>query len=103
MAKKSRKKQKKTGLFNRGLTKLVAIAAIAGCAVLIIATERDCAEKERELVTVQNKIEAYQTENSELQRVLESDDMSAYMEKVAVEERGYAYPDERRFYDTSRD
>jgi hypothetical protein len=29
--------------------------------------------------------------------------MSAYMEKVAVEERGYAYPDERRFYDTSRD
>lgn len=38
----------------------------------------------------------------ELQRVLESDDLSYYIEKIAMEERGYAYPDERRFYDTSR-
>lgn len=103
MAKRARKKQKKTGIFNRGLTKLVAVAVIAGCAVLIIATERDCAEKEREIVSIQNKIETYETENSELQRVLESGDLSAYMEKVAIEERGYAYPDERRFYDTTRD
>ena len=34
---------------------------------------------------------------------LDSDDMSEYMEKVAAEQWGYAYPDEHRFYDTSRD
>jgi hypothetical protein len=38
-----------------------------------------------------------------MRRTLESDDLSAYMEKIALEERGYAYPNERRFYDTSRD
>lgn len=97
------KHKKKRGLFNRGLVKLVAVALTVGCAALIVTTERDCSDKEQELITIQNKIDSYEAENTELKRVLESDDMSAYMEKVAVEERGYAYPDERRFYDTSRD
>lgn len=90
-------------LFNRGLVKLAAVSVIIGCGVLIVTTERDCAEKEKELSEIQAEIDSYEEENSELQRVLESDDISSYMEKVAVEERGYAYPDERRFYDTSRD
>ncbi|MDE6539167.1 MAG: hypothetical protein K2K66_03160, partial [Ruminococcus sp.] len=64
-----------------------------------MTTERDCSEKEKELSKIQAEIDAYEAENTELQRVLESDDISDYMEKVAVEERGYAYPDERRFYD----
>ena len=54
-------------------------------------------------MNIQSKIDAYEAENMEIQRVLDSNDTSAYMEKVAIEERGYAYPDERRFYDTSRD
>jgi hypothetical protein len=55
------------------------------------------------MARIQTKIDAYETENAELQRVLDSDDLNEYMEKVALEERGYAYPDERRFYDTTRD
>ena len=35
--------------------------------------------------------------------IMEQKNMSHYMEQVALEEQGYAYPDERRFYDTSRD
>ena len=103
MPKKVKHKKKNKGLFSRTLVKLAAGTIIVGCAVLIITTEKDCAEKEKELVAIQEKIDSYEAENMELQRVLESDDMSSYMEKVAVEERGYAYPDERRFYDTSRD
>ncbi len=99
---KKRKNQKK-GLFNRGLVRLASIAVVIGCVVLIAYTERDCSQKEEELTAIQTKIDSYETENAELERVLESDDMSAYMEKVALEERGYAYPDERRFYDTTRD
>ncbi|MDE5582861.1 MAG: hypothetical protein K2J08_04060 [Ruminococcus sp.] len=68
-----------------------------------MATERDCTEKEKELTYIHDKIEVYEAENTELQRILDSEDISDYMEKIAVEERGYAYPDERRFYDTSRD
>ncbi|MBQ8296321.1 MAG: hypothetical protein IJX77_00895 [Ruminococcus sp.] len=85
------------------MVRLAAAALVVGCAVLIISTEKDCAEKEAQLIAVQEKIDSYEAENMELQRVLENEDMSAYMEKVAIEERGYAYPDERRFYDTSRD
>jgi cell division protein FtsB len=101
LAKKTKRTRK--GLFNGLLVKLSAVAAAIGCAVIIFSTEKDCSEKEQELDDLQTKIESFEAENSELQRVLESDDMSAYMEKIAVEEKGYAYPDERRFYDTSRD
>ena len=104
MARKNKKaKQKTKRLFNGGLVKLTAVAVIVGCAGLIIATEKDCAEKNHELELIDAKITSYRTENEELQRVLDSNDMSGYMEKVALEERGYAYPDERRFYDTTRD
>ncbi|MBR5682872.1 MAG: hypothetical protein IKW96_06295 [Ruminococcus sp.] len=96
-------KQNKKGLFNRGLVKLAAVAAIVGCGVLIASTQKDCREKEEQMKLIQTKINAYETENAELQRVLGSDDLNAYMEKVALEKRGYAYPDERRFYDTTRD
>ncbi|MDE5619932.1 MAG: hypothetical protein K2O29_04425 [Ruminococcus sp.] len=71
--------------------------------MLIFTTEKDCSEKEHELASVQYEIDLYETENTELQRILDSDDITAYMEKIAVEERDYAYPDERRFYDKSRD
>lgn len=97
------KHEKKKGLFNRSLMKLAAVAVVIGCGVLIVSTNRDCAEKEEQMELIQNKINAYDTENAELQRVLDSDDLNEYMEKVALEERGYAYPDERRFYDTTRD
>ena len=103
MTKKIKRKPPGRGLFNKGLVKLAAVAAIVGCLVIIVTTEKDCAEKEKELTAIQTKIDAYEADNSELQRVLQSDDLKSYMEKVALEERGYAYPDERRFYDTSRD
>ena len=98
-----REKQNKKGLFNSGLVKLAAVAVIIGCGVLIASTQKDCSEKEEQIELIQTKINAYETENAELQRVLDSDDLNAYMEKVALEDRGYAYPDERRFYDKSRD
>ena len=103
MPKKKKKNSGKKSLFNRGLVKLAAASVIIGCGALIVTTERDCSEKEKELSKIQAEIDAYEAEKTELQRVLENDDISDYMEKVAVEERGYAYPDERRFYDKSRD
>lgn len=96
-------KEKNKGLFNSMLFKLLAGAVIIGCAVLFVTTETDCMNKEAELAALQAQIDAYNIENAELQRTLSSDDLSAYMERIALEEKDYAYPDERRFYDTSRD
>ena len=96
-------KQRKKGLFNGALVKLAAVAVFIGCVVLYVTTNKDCEAKEEQMARIQTKIDAYETENAELQRVLSSDDLKEYMEKVALEKRGYAYPDERRFYDTTRD
>lgn len=93
----------KKGLFNWGLVKITATAMIIVCTVLLITTEQDCKQKERELTKIQSKIDEFNIKNEDLKRTLDSDDLSAYMEKIALEERGYAYPNERRFYDTSRD
>lgn len=103
MPSKNVKTLKGMGLFNKGLLKLVAVAVVIGCGILLYTTERDCRAKEKEMVAIQAKIDSHEEENAELQIVLDSDDMSEYMERVALEERGYAYPGERRFYDTSRD
>lgn len=96
-------KTEKKGLFNRGLLKVAVSVAVLGCAVLIFTTERDCYSKKSEIAALQTQVDAYNAENAELQRILDSDDISEYMEKIAQEEYGYAYPDERRFYETSRD
>jgi uncharacterized protein YxeA len=103
LPKRIKTKIKKKGLFNRGLFKIVAVAVIVGCAALFVTTEKDCSDKEKELARIQSKIDACKMENEDMQRTLDSDDLSAYMEKIALEERDYAYPNERRFYDTSRD
>lgn len=101
--KKLKKQRSKKALFNGVLLKLVSFAAVIGCAVLFFTTESDCREKEREIAAIQAQIDACQMENEELERTLEGDDLSAYIERIALAEQGYAYPDERRFYDTSRD
>lgn len=100
MAKK--RKGEKKGIFNHFLVRLVAIAVFIGCVTLVVITERDCAKKEAEIAEVNVRIAAVKKDNSEISDILNSDDMSAYLEEVAFE-RGYAYPDERRFYDTTRD
>ena len=51
---------------------------------------------------IKEQISEYEAANEDLTRILDSGDTDLYMEKLAREEYGYAYPDEFRFYDTSR-
>lgn len=81
---------------------LVIVAVIVGCIVSFIMTQSSLAEMQAELKILQEKTQEVEAENVELQRILEDDDINAYMEKVAIEEMNYAYPNERRYYDTSR-
>lgn len=101
--KKNKRSQKpKKGLFNRFLFKLVGASALISCIALIFTIQRDYNEKNEELASIQAKIDECELENAELERVLANDDLFlTYMERVA-REHDYAYPDERQFYDTSR-
>jgi len=95
------KRIKKKGVFTI-VSALVIIAVIIGCLVSFIITQSNLSEMQSELKSIQEKTEEIEAENVELQRILEDDDMNAYMEKLAIEEMNYAYPNERRYYDISR-
>lgn len=84
------------------ISKLIIIIAVIVCIVSFISTQTSLAEMKSQLKGIVTKTEEIEAENMELQRILEDDDMNAYMEKIAIEEMDYAYPNERRYYDTSR-
>lgn len=86
----------------RVIQRTAAAAAIIGCTVLIISVQSNIAEKNAELQTIKDQISEYEAKNEDLARILNSGDTDRYMEKLAREDYGYAYPDEFRFYDTSR-
>ncbi len=95
-------KPKKSRFLLRTLQRAAVVAAIIGCTVLVISVQSDIAEKKNELQDINEQIDAYEAENEDLARILNSGDTDRYMEKLAREDYGYAYPDEFRFYDTSR-
>ena len=73
------------------------------CTVSIISDQNSIVEKRKELAQIEENIEILSAQNEELAELIASDDIGRYMEKLAVESGNYAYPDERRYYDTSRD
>lgn len=80
----------------------IIFAMIIACIVSFVATQSSLSDMEKEIESIDAKKDEVDEENAELRRVLDNNDMNAYMEKVAVEDMDYAYPNERRYYDTSR-
>jgi len=102
-AKKVKKKEpRESHWFFRIITRTGIVAAIVGCTVSVISIQSNIAEKEMELAQIQKQIDNLTAENEDLEQILESGDMDSYMEQLAREEYNYAYPDEYRYYDTSR-
>lgn len=100
MAKETSKKKKK-----KGLTGLLIQLAVAGAAVYLLVAfiggQLKVAEKQRELEELSAMVEKQVEQNAELQRLMESGDEDAYVERIAREKLGYARPDERVFVDIS--
>lgn len=66
--------------------------------VVIISTEAEMNEQEAVLENLKQQITLAHQENDEYERILGSEDKNAYMEMIAIEKLGYAYPNEKRFY-----
>jgi cell division protein FtsB len=60
------------------------------------------AEKREQLAALQKKAEELKEKNAEYERLLNASDEKKYMEQLAIGQLGYAYPNEIRFYDISR-
>lgn len=102
MAKAEQKEKKQSRWVFRVISRAAVIAAIVGCTVSVVSIQSSIAEKKTELAQVQKQIDNLTAENEDLERILDSGDIDSYMERLAREEYNYAYPDEFRFYDTSR-
>ena len=77
--------------------KLLTIFAVYS-GVIIISQQAQIAQLRKESDAINKKITAAKQLNDEYTRLLSSDDEAEYMEKIAIEKLGYAYPNERRFY-----
>lgn len=84
------------------LIHIALVMFVIFCAVSIVTTQNATVERKAELAELEEEIEVLAAENEELEELIASDDIGKYMEKLAVESAGYAYPDEKRYYDTSR-
>lgn len=83
----------------KGFIKSLAVTAalIAGICV-VVSQQAALAEQREETARMEQQLSQIRAENDELLRVLNSDNEEEYMERIAIERLGYAYPGERRFY-----
>ena len=84
----------KRSRFVKLLTIFAVAALVVYSGVIIISQQAQIAQLRKE----SDAINAAKQLNDEYTRLLSSDNEAEYMEKIAIEKLGYAYPNERRFY-----
>ena len=67
----------------------------------MISQQNEIEQLEQETVMMTGKIEETKQKNDEYTALLEADE-DEFMERVAVEQLGYSYPNERRYYIVNR-
>ncbi len=100
----ARSKPKDTSFLFRLLLRSAFVIVVAACIVSIISTQSSVAETQKEIEALDEKIELLKDQNRDYSDIVQSNDISRYMEKQAMENGSYsyAYPDEHRYYDISR-
>jgi hypothetical protein len=84
------------------LKKLAAAAFVVWCLASVVGVQSDISGRKDELNALREKVVVLERENEELRDILYEEDERAFMERIAVESLGYAYPNERRFIDKTR-
>ncbi len=95
------KKKKNSHPFLGMMGFIAGSAFVLYCCASIVLTKAEIAEKKQELAELTEKAEQLEEENDEYQSILSEEDEREFMERYAIEVLGYAYPNERRFYDTT--
>ena len=98
--KKLSTKQKKPAVFK--LRNIAIVCLLTYSVVVLISQQVTIAEKKKEIDKVQSEVYSAQQINDEFSRLLSMSDEKEFMEKIAIERLGYAYPNERRIFDASR-
>ena len=83
------------------LLRLALIAFLGYGVISFVLLQADLSQKDQELKAIQEKIAAQKQTNNELETLLEEENYSEYVARIAREKYGYTYPDERAFVDVS--
>jgi hypothetical protein len=78
---------------------IAALFLIIYCIAEFINLQAQIEEQRNILTGLENKKVELELDNAELEGILNETDERLYIEKVAIE-NGYAYPNERRYYDS---
>jgi cell division protein FtsL len=95
--KSAKRKKESSGVF-KPIGYFAAFALVVYSVVVIISQGVQIQELRDEKKEINEQISEAKQLNDEYTRMLSSEDESEYMERIAVENLGYAYPNERRFY-----
>lgn len=90
--------QKKKKTYSTILT--VAFAALVCYFVIaLIGLQSDIKEQKEQIADINAQADAQSADNRELDNLLNDSDLDSYVERIAREELGYVFPDERVYYD----
>ncbi len=98
----NKKKRRGTSPIHYTIGFITVIAVLFGCGVKIAKNEATVYQKKQELLEIQEQIADLEADNAVYQSILNDEDERTYMERIAIERLGYAYPGERRFCDPNK-
>lgn len=101
-AQRAEERKRTGGPLLHSVAAFAGVVFMIGCVLSIASTQIEIAEKKQQLAELQEQKEELQIQYNEYSSILLEDDERVYMEKIAIDLLGYAYPNERRFYDTTR-
>lgn len=101
LAKAEQKQKKKKSITSIALKVAVAVLGVY-LLVSFVDGQMKVASMQAQQNTVQAQIDAKAAENEELSEILESGDDNAYIERIARQKLGYAWPDEKVYIDITQ-
>ena len=81
------------------LGRLIAVAFVGYIAFTLVGMQLEVTAKRRELIALQQNIETQKLLNAELERLLALENNEEYIERIARDKLGFAYPDEQIYID----
>jgi hypothetical protein len=84
------------------LKKIAVLCFVCYAVFSLIYHQVNLSEQKEIIKGLKTEVSVAQQQSDEYSRLLNMTNEKEYMERIAIERLGYAYPNERRFYDTSR-
>lgn len=97
LVKAYKKKQRRSRPLIGYISLPILAVMFAACLISILGDRVELSKKQEELELLRKQAAALEAENASYESILNEEDERTYMERIASEKLGYAYPGERRF------